>query len=117
MIRLLADENFDGRILDGIRARLPAVDVIRVQDTDSYQAADPVVLAWAANENRVLLSHDVSTLVNDAYSRVKAGLTMPGVIEVHRNTPVGQAIDELEILIGAGLPDDFENQVRYVPIR
>lgn len=117
MIRLLADENFDGRILDGIRARLPAVDIIRVQDADIYQAADPVVLACAANENRVLLSHDVSTLVNYAYGRVKAGFAMPGVIEVHRDTPIGQAIDELEILIGVGLPDDFENQVRYVPIR
>ena len=116
MIRLLADENFDGRILDGLRARLPAVDIIRVQDTDIYQAADALVLERAAGENRVLLSHDVSTLVNDAYDRVKAGFTMPGVIEVHKDTPIGQAIDELEILIGAGQPEDFENLVKFVPL-
>lgn len=117
MIRLLADENFDGRILDGIRTRLQMVDIIRVQDTDICQAADPVVLAWAASENRVLLSHDVSTLIHDAYNRVRAGAAMPGVIEVHKDTPIGQAVDELEILIGAGQPEDFENLVRFVPMR
>ena len=43
---------------------------------------------------------------------------MPGIIEVKRGrVSIGQAIDELEIAIGAGKPEDFENQVRYIPIR
>lgn len=117
MIRVLADENFDGRILDGLRGKLPAIDLIRVQDVEIYQTPDPAVLEWAAKQNRVLLSHDVSTLINHAHNRVRAGLAMPGVIEVHKNTPIGQAVDELEILIGAGQPEDFENLVRFIPMR
>jgi hypothetical protein len=117
LIRLLADENFDGRMLSGLRGRLPTLDIVRVQDTEIYQAPDSIVLEWAAKENRVLLSHDVRTLINEAYSRVEAGLLMPGVIEVHRDTPMGQAIVELEIMIGAGMPTDFENQVKYIPMR
>jgi Domain of unknown function (DUF5615) len=116
-MRLLADENFDGRILEGIRARLPDTDIIRVQDTEIYQAADAIVLEWAAKQSRVLLTHDVQALINDAYSRVKAGLAMPGVIEVQQTTSIRQAIDELEVLIGAGQPEDFENQVKYIPMR
>jgi hypothetical protein len=116
-MRFAADENFDGRIFDGLRERLPALEIVRVQDTIMYQAPDPQVLEWAAQEDRVLLTHDVQTLINDAYDRVKRGLPMPGVIEVHKDTPVGQAIDELEIMIGAGTPEDFINQVRYIPLR
>ena len=46
MIRLLADENFDNRILRGIWRAEASVDVVRVQETDLYQADDPTVLAW-----------------------------------------------------------------------
>jgi hypothetical protein len=116
-MRLAADENFDGRILEGLQKRLPTLDIVRIQDTALYQASDPQVLAWTAEENRILLTHAVQTLVNDAYARVKQGQPMPGVIEVGGDTPIGQAIDELEIMIGTDTEDDFIDQVRYIPIR
>jgi hypothetical protein len=42
---------------------------------------------------------------------------MPGVIEVHGETPIGAAIDELEIVLGVGTAEDFETQVKYIPLR
>jgi hypothetical protein len=116
-MRFAADENFDGRILAGLRARLPEIDIVRVQDTEMYQAPDDRLLAWLADEIRILLTHDVQTLIHDAYARVKRGQPMPGVIEVHRETPIGMALDELEIVLGVGTPEDFENQVKYIPLR
>jgi predicted nuclease of predicted toxin-antitoxin system len=77
-MRFAVDENFNGKILNKLRERLPELDMVRVQDTPLYGAPDDVVLAWAATENRVLLTRDVQTLVNDAYDRVRAGLPMPG---------------------------------------
>jgi hypothetical protein len=41
---------------------------------------------------------------------------MPGIIEIKRNISIGQAIDELELMIGAGIPEDFKNLVRYIPM-
>lgn len=58
-MRFAADENFNGKILNKLRDRLPELDMLRVQDTPLYGAPDPAVLAWAAAENRVLLTHDV----------------------------------------------------------
>lgn len=52
-MRLLAD------VLRGLRRVEPRLDIVRVQDTAIAQAADPVVLEWAANEDRILLTHDV----------------------------------------------------------
>ena len=54
MIRLLADENLDNRILRGLKRKQSDLDIIRVQDTEVYQADDPAVLEWAAQEKRVL---------------------------------------------------------------
>lgn len=116
-MRFAADENFDGRILHGLRTRLPEIDIIRVQDTEMYQAPDDKLLTWLADEGRILLTHDVQTMPRFVYDRVRAGQPVPGVIEVHRDTPIGAAIDDLEIMIGACTPEDFENQVNYVPIR
>ena len=59
MIRFLADENFNGKILRSLRRDYPEVDVVRVQDTAIYGATDPQVLEWAAQEGRILLTHDV----------------------------------------------------------
>jgi hypothetical protein len=116
-MRFAADENFDGRILAGLRARLPALDIVRVQDTEMYQASDERLLEWLAEEKRILLTHDAKTMPRFVFARVRAGQPVGGVIEVHQDTPIGAAIDELEIMIVAGTVADFENQVKYIPIR
>ncbi len=48
--RLLADENFHGDVLRGLLRVEPKLDILRVQDSEYYQAADPVVLECAAKE-------------------------------------------------------------------
>lgn len=115
-MRFAADENFDGHILTSLLSRLPELDIVRVQDTPMLQSPDPELLEWLGNEGRILLTHDVATMPGYVYERVRANLPVPGVIEVKRSLPIGQAIDELEVMIGAGTPEDFENLVRYIPL-
>ena len=40
MIKLAADENFNGKILRGLRRRNPEIDIIRVQDSSVFEADD-----------------------------------------------------------------------------
>lgn len=79
MIRLLADENFNGDILRGLQRRVPAIDVPRVQDLSIRGADDEAVLEWAAAEGRMVLTHDVSTLIDFAWKRVASGRRHSGV--------------------------------------
>ncbi|MEO8396753.1 MAG: DUF5615 family PIN-like protein [Chloroflexota bacterium] len=115
-MRFLADENFDNDILRGIRRKNPNFDVIRVQDTEVYQADDPTVLSWAAREGRILLTHDLKTMSRYAYDRIEAGLPMLGVIEIGNQVSVGQAIDELLLIDGASDAAEWENKVTYLPL-
>jgi len=89
MLNLLADENLDANILRGVLRRFGGIDVVRVQDIGLTGGDDPTVLAWAAEQGRVLITHDVETVTRYAFERVAAGLPMPGVIEIVASAPTG----------------------------
>jgi hypothetical protein len=112
----LADENFNGRILRGLWRENPDIDIVHVQDTAAYQADDPTVLEWVAQAGRILLTHNVQTIPNYAYQRVRDGKLMPGVIAAQVDIPIGQVIDDLLLAIGASDPSEYENQVVYLPL-
>jgi len=116
VLRLVADENFHGDIVRGLLRRRPDLDIVRIQDVGLSGADDPTVLEWAAQEGRVLLTHDVQTITRYAYERVQAGMTMPGVFEVSRVVPLGGAIEDLLLLAECSLDDEWEGQVRYLPL-
>ena len=116
MIRFLADENFDNRILRGLLARDPAIDIVRVQDTEIAEADDPRVLEWAAEEERILLTHDVRTMTAFTIERVKAGLRMPGIVEVSGSMSIGDAIEDLLLFFECSLDGEWEGQILYVPL-
>jgi len=51
-----------------------------------------------------------------AYSRVRSGKSMPGVVEVSRRIPVAVAIEELILLTTCSLDDEWEGRVLYLPL-
>jgi len=103
MLRLAADENFNNDIVRGLLRRKPDLDIVRVQDAGLSGANDPTILEWAAQEGRVLLTHDVSTLTRYADERVEAGKPMPGVFEVSRKVPIGVAIEDILLIAECSL--------------
>ena len=67
VIRFAADENLNDAITRGLRRRQSTIDIVRAQDTGLSGADDPTILQWAAEQGRVLLTHDVSTMTKHAY--------------------------------------------------
>src|ERR671931_2168583 len=98
MLRLAVDVNFNIDIVRGLLRRSPDLDIVRVQDVGLSEADDPTVLEWAAQERRIVLTHDVTTMTRYAYERVQAGKPMPGIFEVTRNVPVSVAIEDILLL-------------------
>ena len=115
-MRFLADENFNGKLLTALHTALPQLDVVRVQDTNMAASPDPELLEWAATNNRIILTHDVRTLAGFAYNRVREGLSMPGIIEIKISGSIGSIADDLILLIETSTPQEFENQVRFIPL-
>jgi len=116
MIELLVDENFNRRILRGLRRRLPGLNCLLVQDTELFETEDPEILDWAASSGRVVLTHDVNTMTRYAYERLEKGEPLPGVIIVPKELSIGAAIEALEILLNCSEPEEFPNRVIHLPI-
>src|SRR5687767_315014 len=115
-MRFLADENFDNRILRGVRREGVTMDVIRAQDTEIYQSEDSILLEWAAQHGLILLTHDISTIPKYAYERINAGKPMPGIIAVNQDMPIGEIIDDLLLILGASKESEYESLVVFLPI-
>jgi Domain of unknown function (DUF5615) len=116
MFRLLIDENLDHRILRGLRLRLPDLDFVIVQNTDLKGAKDPALLAWAAEQNRILVTHDLKTIPKHAYERVEMGAFMPEVITVPDTLALGRAIAELVTIVESSGQHEWENLIIYLPL-
>lgn len=116
MYRLLADTNFNRKIVRGLRRRDPTADIAIAQDVGLDAEPDSVVLQWAAKDGRIVLTHDYKTFPPEVYARVTAGQPMPGVFIVDGGLPVGRAIHDLLIVLGASDEHEWDNQTLYLPL-
>lgn len=117
MLQLVADENFNNNIIRGVLRRKIEVDIVRIQDVGLSGADDPTVLEWAAQQGRILLTHDVNTITRYAYERLEAGQAMPGVFEVNRTAPIRQVIEDILLLVECSLEGEWEGQIIYLPLK
>jgi predicted nuclease of predicted toxin-antitoxin system len=116
MLRLLSDENFSGDLVRGLLLRRGDLDLVRTQDVGLSRASDAAVLAWAADENRIVVTHDRTTMPNFAFQRVVSSQTMPGLLVVNDGLPARQAIDELLLIAMCAEPGDLKDRVLYLPL-
>ena len=94
MLRLLVDENFNGDA--GI--------------------ADPDILALAAVNDRIILTHDRATLPDSAFERLGASESVAGVFILNDRFPVGQATDELLLIIMCSEQPEWRDRVVHLPL-
>jgi predicted nuclease of predicted toxin-antitoxin system len=116
MMPILIDENFDHRIIRGLRLRLSQLDCLIVQQIGMSGLDDLALLDWAAKEGRVIVTHDINTVTKYANERLKRGMPMPGVIIVPEQLEIGRAIDDLEIFVECSSISDIENQIQFLPL-
>jgi predicted nuclease of predicted toxin-antitoxin system len=118
LLRLASDADVHGDIFRGLHRRVPEIDLIRSQDSLPESAPDLEVLAWAAADNRVLITNDRNTMVGFAYNRLASGEPVPGVIVTTNEQSLGSAIDDI-LLIAECMPEEeIRNQVVvFLPYR
>src|SRR5687768_6531686 len=108
MVLLLADENFNDDMLQGVRDCDPSLVFPRVREAGLESQPDEVVLEWAADNGYVVVTHF-------AKERIQRGLPCPGLIVVQARMPYREAIDELVMIALCGDASDFRDQVIYLP--
>lgn len=116
MLRLLTDENFNGDIIRGLFLRKPDIDLVRIQDVGLIEADDPKILAWAARQERILLTHDRATMPDFAYQRISKKETMSGLFVVNDRATIRQVINDLLLIDSASEQSEWCGILLYIPM-
>ena len=115
MIHLfLADVDLKRAIVDGVLRRDRSVDFKIGQQASLDGLPDLEVLAFAAREGRMLVTHDVTTMPTHFEEFVRRRES-PGVIITPQHLPVGQVIEALLLVVNAGNTADLRNCVLLLP--
>jgi hypothetical protein len=115
MLRLMSDEDVHDDIIRGLRRREPALDIVRALDVGLDHSPDPTILAWAASEQRILITGDLNTMVGFAWARVLSAQTMPGVLALLENIGIGRVIDDILLVALCYAPEEIQSQVLFIP--
>lgn len=116
MIRFLADADLKGAIVRGCRRREPVMDFLSANDANLAGVLDPGVLALAAEQDRILVSHDFQTMPRHFGEFLQAHGSSPGLILVPQYLPIGEAVDELVLIWGASDAPEYANRILRLPL-
>lgn len=114
-VRFQGDANFNNWIVKGMLRRQPLIDFQTGEVAGLRGMPDPDVLAHAATSGRVLVSHDYHTMPTYFAELLASSKHSPGVILLHQNVPIAQAIDSLLLVWEASEPHDWYDTLTYLP--
>jgi hypothetical protein len=116
-VRFVADEDLDVNILRGLRAREPVIDILDVKTSGLRGRKDPDLLALAALQGRIVISHDRDTMPRHFRARIEAGKPAPGLFIVsQRESTIGAVIDSIVLVWAASEAEEWRNQIVYLPL-
>ena len=113
-IRFQADADLRVPIIKGLKRREPTINFATAHDAGLAGLDDRAVLALAATNGRVLVSHDVSTMP-EAFSRFIHEQTSPGVILISQELSYREAIEGLLRVWLHTEAEDWENVMSFLP--
>jgi hypothetical protein len=93
------------------------IDLISIGDAGAIarEAEDDEILVWAQEHARILITRDRSTMRHWLSAHIAAGRTSPGVFILKRRATIPEIMEHLELVTGAGRPEDFANREEWIP--
>jgi hypothetical protein len=114
-VRFQADADFNQDIVRAVRRRAPALDFQTAHEAGLAGLDDDVVLERAAQEGRILVSHDRRTMPLH-FATFIATRTSAGVILVSQDLPIRQAVEDLLLIWEASEAEEWVNQIDSIPL-
>jgi hypothetical protein len=114
-IRFQADADFNQTILLAAVRREPSLDFQTASAGGLIGLADPDVLARAAHEGRLLVTHDQKTMPGH-FAEYVAHKTSAGLLVVRQSLPIGAVVEDLLLIHAATEPEEWTNRVAFLPL-
>jgi len=96
----------------------PHLRLFRVGDAGAppLRSSDSVVLEWCASHQFAFITNNRRTIPFHLAALTAQGRHVPGVFISRASLSIEVVAENLDLLAGASLPDEFQDQIRYLPI-
>lgn len=114
-VRFQADADLNANILRAIARREPVIDFRSALAADLPDRPDSEVLAIAAAEQRILVTHDHRTMPA-AFADFLQTRRSFGVLVVPQHLPLEIVVDELILVWAATAPEEWHDRLAHLPL-
>lgn len=114
-VRYQADADLNQAIVTGVLRREPTIDFQTAFAAGLEGVKDQEVLAIAAQQGRILISHDRKTMPSEFASFITSDQSS-GVIIVSRKLSIEAVIEELLLIWAASTAEEWFNRIAKLPL-
>lgn len=120
-IRYQADNDLNRAIVEAVWRLEPRIDFQSAQAAKLDGVPDDIVLAHAAMEQRILVSHDIKTMPRHFAEFLRTSTNSgssgsSGVLSAPQSLARGKVVDDLLLLWMVDEAEDWVNRIRILPL-
>ncbi len=114
-VRFQADADLKHAIVSATLRREPTIDFRSAPSAHLAGRDDMEVLAIAAQEGRVLVSHDSRTMPSH-FAEFISNNTSPGIVIASQRLGIAVVVEELLLIWSASDADEWLNRITHLPL-
>jgi hypothetical protein len=114
-VRFQADADLNVEIVTGVLRREPSIDFQTADEANLRRLREPEVLALAAQESRIVVTHDRRTMPRHCAEFIRHH-SSPGVFIIAQTVSVGMAIEELLLVWAASESEEWRDLIVALPL-
>ena len=114
----LIDENLPPMIAVQLRRHAAGIPILAINEVGAPPKGtkDPIILDWLESHNYRLITNNRTSMPEHLRDHLKKGHHIPGILITPHPLNVGGLIEELILIWGASLPDEYQDQILYLPL-
>ena len=114
-IRFQADADFNQKLVLAILRLEPLLDFQSAVVAVLESVPDPLVLLLAAQQGRLLVSHDKATMPQH-FAEFISTQNSPGLLIVPKAMQMVEVIEDIILIWLVETPSEWVNRIRYLPV-
>jgi hypothetical protein len=80
------------------------------------RSPDPLLLEWCEKHDYLLLTNNRKSMPQHLTDHVAQGRHVPGILVADPGMAIAEVVEELTLIAGASFPDEYLDQIRFLPL-
>lgn len=116
--QFLLDENVDPALQRALARQEPNIIVWHIGDPGAPPRGtlDPGILVWCEGNGFSLVTNNRVSMPNHLRDHLMAGHRIPGIFTLDEEMTIGATVEELVLLWAAAHPEEYADQINFLPI-